>query len=199
MRPPSREDRVCAQRKVAHLCEVSPGRGSGAQPDAAGTRSWPHDSCTSSPRSHSPQISPLTGSKKGHDKSSRVGIVLGTLPHLTAGIVEADRLPWSYSGLWKSADMESNWSSDDEFKHHRHSHHWLGRSCALVLGGSSSGHRESAAGWSLSVPRSTLCSGRLSACLIPKRTLPPFLFTSATVCAPNEALCIISPHVTPPS
>lgn len=128
---------VWCQRKAPHLCQVSPGRGSGAQPDEAGTRSWPHDSCTRPPRSHSPQRSPLTGSREGYQKSSRVGIFLGTLPHLTAGILEADRLPCSYSGLWKSADRKRNWSNDDEFKHHRHSHHWLGWSC-----GSSCGHRE---------------------------------------------------------
>lgn len=155
--------------KVPHLCQVSPGRGSGAQPDEAGTRSWPHDSCTRPPRSHSPQRSPLTGSKEGHHNSSRVGIFLGTLPHLTAGILEADRLPCSYSGLWKSADMQRNWSSDDEFKHHRHS--FTGVVVRAGLGALLAG-TERAAGWSLSVPRSALCSGRLSACLFPKRALP---------------------------
>lgn len=195
---PAAKNRVCSQRKVPHLCEVSPGRGSGAQPDAAGTRSWPHGSCTSSPPSHSPRISPLPGSREGHHKSSRVGIFLGTLPHLTAGILEADRLPWSYSGLWKSADTKSNWSSDDEFKHHRHSHHWLGRWCALVLGGSSGGRRRSAAGWSLSVPRSTLCSGRLSACLFPKRTLPPFSVHFSNSVCPEWSSLHNTPYPPPP-
>lgn len=57
----------------------------------------------------------------------------------------------------------------------------------------------SAAGWSLSVPRSTLCSGRLSACLVPKRALPS-LFCSLQqqcVCAPElSSLRNNIPHLT---
>lgn len=181
--------------KVPHLYQVSPGRGSGAQPDEAGTRSWPHDSCTRPPRSHWPQRSPLTGSREGHHKGSRVGIFLGTLPHLTAGILEADRLPCSYSGLWKSADMQRNWSSDDEFKHHRHS--FTGVVVRAGLGALLAG-TERAAGWSLSVPRSALCSGRLVCVPVSKARSPLPFCSLQQQCAPRIKLSAQQyPHLTP--
>lgn len=80
--------------------------------------------------------------------------------------------------------------SDDEFKHLTkrfrlivHIIGW-GDECERLtaeLWGSSLGQRQSGVGWSQSVPLSTLCSGRLSACLVPKPGAhsPPFLFTSA--------------------
>lgn len=173
---------VCGPRKAPHLCQVSPGRGSGAQPDGAGTRSWPRDSCTRPPRSHSPQRSPPTGSREGHHKSSRVGIFLGTWPHLTAGILEADRLPCTFPGLWNSADMKRNWSSDDEFKHPQHSQGW---SCALVWGVFWRARRALRAGACLSHAQHFAVVGCLRAFSKAHSLSPPFLFTSATVCAPN--------------
>lgn len=171
--------------KVPHLCQVSPGRGSGAQPDGAETRSWPHDSCTRPPRSHSPQRSPLTGSREGHHKSLRVGIFLGTLPHLTAGILEADELPCSYSGLWKSADLEEELKQRRwVYTSHRHSHHSLGRSCALLWGLFWRAQWALRAGAYLSHVQHFAVVGCLRACF-QSALSPPFLFTSATVCAPN--------------
>lgn len=78
--------------------------------------------------------------------------------------------------------------SDDEFKHLTNvsvwfSHYWLGWVWAPHSRGlgSSLGQRKSGVGSRQCVPRSTLCSGRLSACLFPKPCAhtPPFLFTSA--------------------
>lgn len=70
---------------LAHLCQVSPGRGAVAQPGATGTRSSPHDSCTRPRRSRWPRArQPRTKSKRIR-KSLREGMFLGTLPHLTAG------------------------------------------------------------------------------------------------------------------
>lgn len=83
---------------------------------------------------------------------------------------------------------EVQWS-DNEFKHLTNvsvwsSHYWLGWVRAphsRGLGSSLAQMKSGGVGWSQSVPRSTLCSGRLSACLFPKPCAhsPPFLFTSA--------------------
>lgn len=120
------------QTPHAHLCQVSPVRGSAARPAAAGKRSSLHDSCTRSRRSHSLQIGPLTKPRRIR-KSSRVGIFLGTLQHLTPGIL-VDSLYCSLTANWVTVlnldGAEVQWS-DDEFKHLTNvsvgcSHYWLG-------------------------------------------------------------------------
>lgn len=76
---------------LAHLCQVSPARGAGVQPGAAGKRSSLHGSCTRPRRSRSPQTWQVAKSKRIR-RSLRVGIFLETLPHLTPGILAVDRL-----------------------------------------------------------------------------------------------------------
>lgn len=68
----------------AHLCQVSPVRGSAAPPGAAGTPSSPHDSCARGHRLRWPPTRAQTRSKRVR-RTLRVGIFLGTLLHLPAG------------------------------------------------------------------------------------------------------------------
>lgn len=69
---------------LAHLCQVSPVRGSAAPPGAAGTPSSPHDSCARPHRLRWPPIRAQTRSKRVR-MTLRVGKFLGTLLHLPAG------------------------------------------------------------------------------------------------------------------
>lgn len=117
-----------APNPLPHLCQVSPVRGAGVQPGAAGKRSSLRGSCTRPRRSHSPQIWLVTKSKRIR-KSLRVGIFLETLPHLTPGILAVDRLLKPYSKLCDSVENRRHWRSDDKFKHLtkvsvRPSHYW---------------------------------------------------------------------------
>lgn len=68
----------------AHLCQVSPVRGAGAPPGAAGTPSSPHDSCARPHRLRWPPVRARQRSKRVR-RTSREGIFLGTSLHLPAG------------------------------------------------------------------------------------------------------------------
>lgn len=181
---------ICSRRRrgglnLSHLCQVSPGRGAVAQPGATGTRSSPHDSCTRPRRSRWPRARPRTKSKRIR-KSLREGMFLGTLPHLTPGK--------RFGGGLDSCRLAPNCGTgtggrDGGFEHLTNV---PGPTFTSLSGGESERSRgvfswESGAGWSLSVPRSALCSGLLSARLFPKPCArPPLPRCLLQLCGPTK-------------